>query len=383
MLTMKGGYYWQPLFQEFAKLFPNTRVFTSEWPGFITGYEGTFEVTVLPGYKFVTVRQSATGADIGFAWAPPSVLWKLCKWRPNVIFTSAFSLWTLYGLLYKIFTRSPVVLLWDGISDTIAYRNSRFRLKIRKLMARFVDAAVCNSGEGIEYLRDVIAIPEAKLFHRAFYVPGVTMLSSGEEGQSASRADLRPVFLFVGQIIKRKGWNYLLEAARCLVEKGLDTFSVTVVGDGEQRDQLKASVCSLGLQHIVKMVGSVPYQRLGAHFEAADVFVLPTLEDTWGMVVSEAMAFGKPVLCSRYAGARELVQHGVSGFVFDPFNVNELAGHMERFIREPRLITEFGQRSREIIAPHTPEQAAKALALIVHAVRRRPRSRAGNCIAQL
>jgi len=178
------------------------------------------------------------------------------------------------------------------------------------------------------------------------------------------------VFLFVGQIIKRKGWNYLLEAARSLVQKGLHSFSVAVVGDGEQRDQLKARLCSLGLQPFVNATGPVPYQSLGSLFEAADVFVLPTLEDTWGMVVSEAMAFGKPVLCSKYAGARELVQHGVNGFVFDPYNVDELAGYMERFIREPELITKFGQRSREIIAPHTPEQAAKALATLVHSVHR-------------
>jgi glycosyltransferase involved in cell wall biosynthesis len=248
-------------------------------------------------------------------------------------------------------------------------------------MARFVDAAVCNSDEGTKYLRDTIAIAESKLLHRAFYVPEPAALFSGEERQTGSRADSRPLFLFVGQIIKRKGWNYLLEAARRLVQKGLDTFSVAVVGDGEQRDQLKARICSLGLQRIVDVVGPVPYQRLGAYFEAADVFVLPTLEDTWGMVVSEAMAFGKPVLCSNYAGARELVQHGVNGFVFDPYNVEELAGYMERFIREPGLIAKFGRRSREIIAPHTPEQAAKALATLVHSVHTGPRSRARNCHA--
>jgi glycosyltransferase involved in cell wall biosynthesis len=140
------------------------------------------------------------------------------------------------------------------------------------------------------------------------------------------------------------------------------------VGDGEQRGKLTARVCSLGLQHVAKVVGPLPYERLGAHFEAADVFVLPTLEDTWGMVVSEAMAFGKPVLCSMYAGAKELVQHGVNGFIFDPYHVNELAGYMERFIREPWLITEFGRRSRELIGPHTPEQAAKALASCVDRV---------------
>lgn len=358
----------QPLFREFARLFPKGLIFTSEWPGFIPGYEGAFKVRVLPGFRFVTLKRSAGGADIGFGWAPPSVLWELLKLRPDVLFTSAFTVWTLYGLVYKALTPSRLILLWDGVSEGTAYMDSGLRLGVRKLMARFLDAFVCNSGEGTEYLRGVIGVPDSKLLHQAYQVPEVAALSSGEKGPSASRADSRPVFLFVGQIIKRKGWNYLLEAARRLVQKGLDTFSVAVVGEGEQRDQLKARICSLGLQRIVNVVGPVPYQHLGAHFEAADVFVLPTLEDVWGVVVLEALAFGKAVLCSKYAGARELIQHGANGFIFDPYNIDELAGYMERFIREPELIAKFGQRSREIIAPHTPDQAAKGLAVCVNRV---------------
>lgn len=359
--SMKGGYYWQPLLREFNKLFPNTLIFTSEWPGYIAKHEGTFEVKVLSGVRFFTLKRSVTGADMTFGLASPAPFWELIKFRPHVLFTSVFGMWTLYGLLYKVFTRSPVILFWDGISDAVAYRNSRLRLKVRKMMARFVDGVVCNSGEGIEYLRNVIAIPKSKLLHQPFYVPEVAALSSLEKNASASRASPRPIFLFVGQVIKRKGWRYLLEASSLLVKKGVGTFSLVVVGEGAERRLLESSVSSMGLQQVVNVVGAVPYQRLGAFFEVADVFILPTLEDTWGVVVSEAMAFGKPVLCSKYAGAKELVRDGINGFVFDPYNAAELAGYMERFIRQPELIARFGQRSRQIIAPYTPANAAKTL----------------------
>jgi glycosyltransferase involved in cell wall biosynthesis len=364
--TMSTGYYLQPLFREFARLFPNTFIFTSQWPGFIVGHKGKFEVSVVPGFRRVTLRKSPVGTEIGFGWGLPSVLWKLLKFHPDVVFTGSFSLWTFYGLVYKAFTRSRVVLLLEGISEGTAFINSRLRLITRRLMARFLDAAVCNSYEGTRYLRDVIGIPESRLLHQAFFVPEPAALSSTNAGRSELVTYPRPVFLFVGQIIKRKGWNYLVEAAASLAQKSVGSFSVAVVGDGEQKGELKAKISALGIPDVVHVMGPVPYQLLGPHFEAADVFVLPTLEDTWGMVVSEAMSFGKAVLCSKYAGASELVQHGVNGFVFDPHNTGELANYMERLIREPGLIAEFAQRSQQIMAAHTPEKAAQILATLVY-----------------
>ena len=124
-------------------------------------------------------------------------------------------------------------------------------------------------------------------------------------------------------------------------------------------------VAALGLESIVHLTGQMRYEDLGALFLASDVFVLPTLEDVWGMVVLEAMACGKPILCSQYAGAKELVEHGVNGYVFDPRSPGELADCMARFVQRPELIAEFGQKSKEIIAPYTPACAAKVLKSLV------------------
>jgi len=363
--TMRGGYYWQPLFREFAKLFPNTVVFTGEWPGFMPGYEGMLKVKLLSGFRYVTLKRSATGANIGFQWPTSSIIWHLRRFRPAVLFTSAFSLWTACALVYRALTQSRVIVLLDGISDTTTYMNSLLRLSIRRMMGRFIDAAVCNSGPGCDYLRDVVGIPNSKILHRTFYVPDVTTLLSGTRVLTTSQATSHPNFLFIGEIIKRKGWNYLLEAVSLLVRNGFEAFSVTVVGDGEEKDMLMDRILSLGLKEIVNVVGPVPYDQLGTYFETADVFVLPTLEDTWGMVVSEAMAFGKAVLCSQFAGARELVKDGMNGYIFNPLDPPELAGYMERFLREPNLIAKFGTNSQNIIALHTPDSAAEILGTLV------------------
>jgi glycosyltransferase involved in cell wall biosynthesis len=87
----------------------------------------------------------------------------------------------------------------------------------------------------------------------------------------------------------------------------------------------------------------------------------------------EAMAFGKPVLCSRYAGSREIVRHGANGFIFDPYNPEELASYMQQFIQNPRLGLKFGKCSFEMMASYTPSRAANVMGSLVARVMNRTR----------
>jgi glycosyltransferase involved in cell wall biosynthesis len=365
MPSLVRGYYWQPLYSEFTRLFSNTVIFTGNWPGYLRGYEDSFTVQQLGSSKFVLLRRTENGAAIGFTRAPASILPALRRFRPSVIFTSSFNIWTLYALIYRSFSRCRVVVEWEGTSPAIAYLESPIRLRLRRTLARFVDTVVTNSHAGERYLRDVLRIPESKILRHPYEVPEPGALCLDRAAESPFNLTPRPVFLFVGRLITLKGWRYLLEAAAQLVERGMDSFSVVFAGDGEQRLDLLRMVAALRLESIVHLMGQVGYEDLGALFLASDVFVLPTLEDVWGMVVLEAMAFGKPILCSQYAGAKEMVEHGMNGYVFDPRNQGELAEYMARFIQQPGLIAEFGQKSKEIIAPYTPAYAAKVLESLV------------------
>ena len=114
--------------------------------------------------------------------------------------------------------------------------------------------------------------------------------------------------------------------------------------------------------------GAVDYSQLGACYQASDVFVFPSLEDIIGMVVPEAMVFGKPVLCSDQAGAKDMVRDGRNGFVFNPNDARQLADHMALFVKQPNLIRRFGSESKKIISPFTPKASAKRLGSLVHQV---------------
>lgn len=122
---------------------------------------------------------------------------------------------------------------------------------------------------------------------------------------------------------------------------------------------------SENFSHRIKWVGEVCYEHVGAYLQQADVFVFPTLEDVWGLVAVEAMMFGKPILCSKWGGAVELVIDGENGFVFDPHDAETLAELMIQFMNNSELIERMGEKSKQIMAHHTPEIVAESLAQVV------------------
>jgi glycosyltransferase involved in cell wall biosynthesis len=365
---MRGGYYWQPLLREFTKLFPLNVVFTGEWPGFLAGHEETMDVRRIHGARIITLRQSAQGYSRTLSWVPPSFLWQLIRLKPRVIVTVGFNICTAYVLALKCLMGWRVVLLWEGISPTISHSDAPISLMTRRIMGQGFDAIITNTRDGMEYLTRRVGISESRVLQYPYEVAEADALQSGSSPSRSEKSASCLSFLYVGQLIPRKGIHVLLQASSRLLQRRMYNFSVTIVGVGSAGEELQREAAALGLEGRVNWIGAVNYGDLGAYYESCDVFVLPTLEDTWGMVVLEAMVFGKPVLCAKYAGSREMVEHGVNGFVFDPFCVDQLTDHMDRFIREPGLVESFGAEAKKRIAPHTPEKAAQLISALVEQV---------------
>ena len=123
---------------------------------------------------------------------------------------------------------------------------------------------------------------------------------------------------------------------------------------------------ALGLRDVVTFFGHQPYRTLGAFYEAADVFVLPTLYDYRSVAVMEAAAYGMVILDSKYdGGATEFVRHGVNGYVFDPLDKEGLARMMIELIDHPEACRRFGEESRAIATPYTISAATSALRSVV------------------
>jgi len=181
----------------------------------------------------------------------------------------------------------------------------------------------------------------------------------------------RPLFLFVGRLEPAKNPEALLDAARLLGARGR-TFSVWMVGDGPDRPRLEATCRRFGLD-VVRFLGPVPYTAIGWLYQACDALVMPTFSDYRSVAVLEAMRFGKPVIDSRLDGnAGETVRHGINGFVFDPHDAEELAGHMAALTDDPQLRERMGRVSERMLEGQTLVAAMAEMAQLIRASARRP-----------
>ncbi|MBD2744344.1 glycosyltransferase family 4 protein [Coleofasciculus sp. FACHB-1120] len=362
--SVEFGSYWRPVLYELTKICKHTIFYTGcLWPKFDADALGASAVKLVGKFKFVEATQVSGGYGRGFMVASPKIVNELLKFKPHVVFASAFSMWTVLALLFKPLGGWKVVIIYDGSSPNTNFEDSKLRTFSRRLMVKFTDAFIANSNDGKKYLHKVIGADKRKIFTKTYLVPEPQALREQLEAAKPSELNLkRPVFLFVGQVISRKGIKALLEACSLLQSQGYSDYSLLIIGDGAQREELEAFVKDNNLTELFTWTGWVDYGQLGAYFQNADVFIFPTFEDVWGMVVLEAMVFGKPILCSKGAGAYEMVIEGENGYLFDPQNPEEIAEGMVRFIDNPNLVASMGQKSKQLIDQHTPEAAAKSMA---------------------
>lgn len=133
------------------------------------------------------------------------------------------------------------------------------------------------------------------------------------------------IILNVGNLYSDiKGHFYLIESMKEVVSKRDDVLCF-IVGDGVLRDKLETQISSSNLQNHVKIVGSKPHHEISLWMNACDLFVLPSLRESFGVVQIEAMACGKPVVATYNGGSEEIVISEDYGLLAEKENSNDLA----------------------------------------------------------
>lgn len=359
-------FYWQSPLKEFKKAFPETKIFTGRWHGFAPGLEGSLSIEIVGNRKILRINRKTTGYGTNFTILSPSIIRHLLRYKPDVIFSNSFGLWTLFALLVKALGRWRVVIAYEGSSPDVDCLNSPLRLALRRLMVSAADAFITNSQTGKSYLTTYLNAPEDRVFVQPYEVPDFEVMThTHQDLPPTDISPKRPSFLFVGRLIPHKGINLLLEACSELQKEGYRDYTVLVVGDGDERQSLEELARQNDLETCVKWIGRVDYSQMSLYLQTADVFVLPTLEDTWGVSILEAMLFGRPILCSNGAGASELIIEGENGYIFDPHEPKALAERMKWCIEHPDSLQVMGDHSKEIMKQYTPENASKFFTQVV------------------
>lgn len=158
--------------------------------------------------------------------------------------------------------------------------------------------------------------------------------------------------LTVGRLIEKKGFAHLVRACGILAQRGaLDRCDI--IGDGREKDALKALIRELGLSGVVRLTGPQPIERVAAALTEASAFALPCVAaqdgnmDALPTVLLEAMASGCPCVSTRLSGIPEIIEDGASGLLVEPGDDAGLADALERVMTDAALARRLALAGRQ------------------------------------
>ncbi|RYY01414.1 MAG: glycosyltransferase family 1 protein [Gammaproteobacteria bacterium] len=236
-----------------------------------------------------------------------------------------------------------------------AQRTHFWQSEKRALAA--VEAVVVTSRDTADSLRSQLNVPADK----------ITVAEPGTDPQVFAPCDGHPpILLTLASLTRRKGHNYLLEALAQITEL---PWSARFVGsdelDPEWAAQIRAQVQHLGLQDRVEVTGAVDEGDVSDAFRHADLFVLPSLYEGYGMAFAEALAFGLPIVAARAGAVPQLVPAN-AGILVPPADVQSLATVLAGVLAAPgaRHKLQEGARTAGALLPRWHHTAGKVAALI-------------------
>jgi len=145
-----------------------------------------------------------------------------------------------------------------------------------------------------------------------------------------------------------KGGEYLIKAFKLIhAEQEKSPLRLVIVGDGPQEKELRRLVYKLALRNLVDFKGSVEHGRMSSLYSTAFLVVMPSMyREHFGRVGLEAMSHAVPVVAFNVGGIHEFLNHGISGFLVERGNVEELAKRILELDGDRELARKMGQQGR-------------------------------------
>ena len=265
---------------------------------------------------------------------------------------------TLLALGWGILNRKPLILLSESKEDDAA--RSWFWEKMKRLLVNRYRSALVGGQPHKRYLLKLGMAAEAVFL--GYNIVGNSTFHPAHI-RHLPRPIQQPFFLAINRFIPKKNLLTLLLAyAGYYQRQGNHAWNLVLCGDGELHQEISDQVKKLDLKHVVHLPGFLQQNQLLPYFAHASCFIHASMQEQWGLVVNEAMAAGLPVLVSNRCGCYEdLVVEGVTGFGFDPENLQQLTDLMIRMSSGIVDLHQMKQESLDHIQKFSPEHFGKGL----------------------
>lgn len=270
--------------------------------------------------------------------------------EPDLVHVHTSKAGFLGRLAARFAGKRPVVYSPHGTISTGYFSPGLTRLLARldAWAARFTDRIVCYTAlEVAEYLAAGIGRPGQYAVIPNGLDGEAYALQAAPPARTRTALGLppgaRPV-LCVARLVPVKGQTYLLQAWPSVLKREPRAL-LLLAGDGLDETPLRTRAAALGLAGSVKFLGF--RQDIASLIACAEVLVLPSLNEGFGMVLVEAMAMGKPVVASAVGGVPEVVLDGRTGLLVPPANPEALAAAILRLLDDPGAARRLGEAGRE------------------------------------
>jgi glycosyltransferase involved in cell wall biosynthesis len=228
--------------------------------------------------------------------------------------------------------------------------------------------------QGLEKAARVIAVSyyTRGLIHRLHQTPldKISVVHNGVyereivEAYTEQRTSTGPVVLFLGRVTFQKGPEYFVQAAARVLEHVPDAVFV-MAGSGDMLPRMKALVEDLGITESFRFPGFVRGAELERTFSTADVYVMPSVSEPFGIAPLEAMSYDRPVIVSKQSGVSEVLRNALK---VDFWDVDKMASQIVALLELPELRRVIVERAREEITHIHWDAAAEKLVPIYQSV---------------
>lgn len=271
----------------------------------------------------------------------------------------------LIALQWCLDTGTPSVLLSESQKND--QKRVWWKELIKGRIVQLHSAGFVGGSQHVAYLES-LGLPRSRIFTGCDVVDNDYFSAAAEaarlDNSTRERFGLPDAyFLASGRFVEKKNLQLLLFAyAEYCIKAGDSAWSLVLNGDGPLKPQLTELRKELGLEKKLIMPGFKQYADLPAYYALAGAFVHTSTSEQWGLVVNEAMACGLPVIVSSPCGCiPELVQHGRNGFVFNPYDQEELSRCLAYVASAECDRKTMGEASRAIIEAFSPDSQADNL----------------------
>lgn len=320
-----------------------------------------FSYAILPNRKI-----EFKGKDLFTYFINLSVISELKKFNPDIIISAGWDLFSYQTAFFYSKFAGKKYILWSGSTQYEPSWRRTLAFPLVKLMVKGSDAYLAYGTRAKEYLISLGAKPK-KIFV-AHNTTNVKFFSKEVNLWRKKKARVKKelgiktsrVILYVGQLIERKGVNYLIEAFREIKREDNDT-SLLIVGYGKLETKLRLYVKKERINDII-FAGGVEWEKTPKYYAVSDVLVTPSLEEVWGLVLNEAMSAGLPIVATDVAGsAPDLIKDGVNGFIVKPGSSEEISKALLKILTDKNLRKQMSRETGGLINNFTPQKAVSKI----------------------